>query len=151
MNKNLKKVIIDISSHLMLALIGSGFIYFGFRNMLYAFSFFVGSIFIDLDHLIDYFLYDGFRFSLKRFLSLEYLRAGKVYIVLHSWEIFFVLFISSIIFRLDYLFFFSLGMAVHLVFDTFHRIRPLFYCLIYRAHKKFDANFLCPECLESLT
>lgn len=148
MNKNLRRVIPDILSHLCLGLVGAGLVYFAYKNRLYALSFFIGSVFIDLDHLIDYFLYYGFRFNLKKFLSLGYLASGKVYMPLHSWELFFIIFFLSIIFDLTPLFFFSLAVGVHLLFDTLHRVRPLFYCLIYRASKGFDAHFLCPECLE---
>ena len=151
MDKNLKKVLIDIATHFTIALAGSGLIYYWLKDVLFALSFFAGSIIIDLDHLIDYFLYHGFRFSLKRFLSLEYLRSEKVYIVLHSWELVFLLFAASAVFDLTCLFFFSLAMAIHLLLDTVHRVKPLFYCLIYRARHKFDARYLCPECLEKLT
>ena len=139
-----------MATHLSIALAGSGLIYYWFKDVFLALSFFAGSIVIDLDHFIDYFLYYGFRFNLRRFLSLECLLSGKVYIVLHSWELVFFLVAVSAVFDLSYLFFFSLAMAVHLSFDTIHRIRPLFYFLIYRACHKFDAHFLCPECLERL-
>jgi hypothetical protein len=150
MNKNLKRVIADIATHLSLALIGSAVIYFWFRDVFYALSFFMGSVFIDLDHFVDCFLHFGLRFSLKDFFGLEYLRSGKVYMFLHSWELFAVIFSISIIFDITNLFFFSLALAIHLLFDTLHRVKPLFYCLIYRASKGFNARDLCPECLENL-
>ncbi|MFC1514608.1 hypothetical protein ACFL5X_01740 [Candidatus Omnitrophota bacterium] len=151
MNSNLRRVIPDVASHLCIGLIGSGLIYIALGNKLYALAFFLGSIFIDLDHLIDYFMYFGFHFSLKKFFSLEYLRSGKVYMFFHSWELFIIIFAVSIAFDFFPLFFFSLAIAVHLLFDTLHRIRPLFYFLIYRAAKNFDARLLCPECLEDFT
>ncbi|MBN2120855.1 MAG: hypothetical protein JW734_07370 [Candidatus Omnitrophica bacterium] len=150
-NKNFRRSLIDISVHAGTSVIGAVLIYFFYKNPFYILSFFIGSIFIDLDHFIDYFLYYGFRFNLRKFVGVEYLASGKVYMFIHSWEILIILLSVSLIFRLDYLFFFSIGMSIHLLIDTFHEIRPLFYSIFFRMHKKFNAHVLCPNSVARLS
>ena len=147
MNKRLRGVVIDIMIHFCVGFIGWGLIYLGFNNMLYSLFFLIGAIFIDIDHFIDYFLYYGLSFNPIKFFKLEYLASEKAYVFFHSWELFAIMFSLSIIFNLNYLFFFSLGVAIHLSCDSLYRVKPLFYCLIYRAYHNFNARKICPECL----
>jgi hypothetical protein len=98
---------------------------------------FIVGIFLDLDHLIDYFIYFGMRFKwsefMQRFFQFEYLKSGKVYIFLHSWEIIvgFSLLASDYKMTLPILAV-SLGFIGHLLVDHRREIKPFGYFLTYR-------------------
>ena len=56
----------------------------------------IATIFLDLDHLIDYFLHNGIRFSLSEFLTGQnFMESGKAYVIFHGWE--FVLIIIVVV------------------------------------------------------
>jgi len=80
----------------------------------------VSVLFIDLDHLIDYFLYYGFSFNLHDFaLGTQFAYSGKVYV----------------------LFVITLGMLSHVLYDTAYYSFPLIdYSLVYRIIKNFDIS-----------
>src|SRR4030043_606322 len=83
-----KSVVRDLLMHFISSFIISFFIYVYCGSLAYILFFIAGSIFIDLDHLADYILHFGLRFDLKKFMVSQYLESGRVYIVLHSWELF---------------------------------------------------------------
>ena len=48
---------------------------------------FLTGVFMDVDHLLDYFFHFGLRLDVKRFFQASYERQYKrVFIILHSWE-----------------------------------------------------------------
>lgn len=138
---------LDLAAHFSVAVICSAALFFKFHSLAYAAVFAAGSIFIDLDHFIDYFLYRN-KFSLSHFVNSAYLKSGKSYIFLHSWELVIILALIAGLTGSALLTVFSLSLVIHLCIDNVQRRRPLFYFLIYRMINKFDARFLVPEHFE---
>ncbi len=138
------KLSIDIALHFFLSAFISAWIYLNTGNVIYAAVFIFGGIFIDLDHLIDYFFSTN-KFSLKAFLNSSYLKSGKVYLFLHSWEIGFIIFAVSMAVNSYGLLMLSLALSIHMFIDNTQRENPLFYFLSYRFYKKFDISSLLPE------
>lgn len=97
---------------------------------------------IDADHLIDYFIYSGGKFSIGEFRSSNYFdRSGKVYVFAHGFEYAIALIILGLIFpHLGWLFF-SLGISnlLHLLYDTAVNgaIWPTYF-ISFRIAKNFD-------------
>jgi len=135
----------DILTHLCLAAAFAFFIYQNSASINYVFLFVAGSILIDLDHLIDYFIFYKDKFCLQDFFIGRFLKSGKVYLFFHSWEITIFLLILSFAFNLRGLSVFSFGLAVHLLIDNFQRKNRFFCLLVYRGIKNFDAKVLLPE------
>ena len=90
---------------------------------------------IDLDHLIDYILVNGFHISLYSFLSGDYFKvAGKAFVFAHAWEWVGILAIigekrggwRSIYATV------VLGMISHLIWDAIHVESIMFYSILYR-------------------
>ena len=55
----------------------------------------LGGVFIDFDHLIDYFLAFGTKFNLIYFLKgYQFLKSDKIYVPFHSWELVIILFLT---------------------------------------------------------
>ena len=99
---------------------------------------FLITYFLDLDHLIDYFMFYGLKFSLLQFLSLENFKiTGRATVFLHGWE--YVLFFGYLAYQKGkkkmwktiYMVI-VLAMLPHLIWDTINVGDPLFYSLIIR-------------------
>jgi hypothetical protein len=135
---------LDIAIHLAVTAILALFFYKLTGSWVWPVLALLGGIFIDLDHFIDYFLYFGWKFSLKDFLDHRYLDSGKVYIFFHSWELAAGAWIFSIVF--SWLVPVAASMTLHLFIDFLfsHRCRPQFLSLLYRRRHKFDYDKLCP-------
>ncbi|MDP3142897.1 MAG: hypothetical protein Q8N14_02980 [Candidatus Omnitrophota bacterium] len=144
-NSILNSNIIDVAIHIFVTVLISLLIFFYTRNLSYLIIFIAGGIFIDLDHFIDYFFYFKRSFSLKNFFNSSYLKSGKVYLLLHSWELVFFALIFSVIFNVKALLVLALALIVHLFIDSLHRLNPFSYLLIYRIKKNFDLKVLFPE------
>lgn len=144
----LRAVVLDITSHFIVAALLSLVIYFKYINLTYISFFIAGAILIDLDHFIDHFLYYGLRFNLKDFFTRRFLSSGRVYIILHSWELCIIAAILGFIFESVYLLLFSLGISVHLLVDYFNSRSIFFHFLIYRIVKGFRIDELLPNVRE---
>ncbi|UCG35409.1 MAG: hypothetical protein JSW17_01005 [Candidatus Omnitrophota bacterium] len=132
---------LDLVVHTLITGAFALLIYFKFERLDYvAFAVF-GGIFIDLDHFLDYLLYFK-RFNLKQFLITPYGESKKAYILLHSWELVFILLITGFIFKYIHVLVLGFGMALHLLVDTLQRGSFLLYCLAYRFRHKFDVAAL---------
>ena len=140
MSLQLRKNIIDISIHCFIAAVLCSVIYFKTGSARYAFVFLLGSVFIDLDHLIDHFAYSNNKFSLVDFISSNHCKSGKIFIFFHSWELNIVLFVLAAVFRSEWLFVLAAGMVVHLATDVIVHKKLVPYFLIYRMAKGFDAK-----------
>lgn len=145
MNKTVRANIIDLSIHLILAAVISFFIFEYSSNFKYIAIFLCGTLLIDLDHLLDYFFACGLHFSLRGFFGNIHLKSGKVYLLLHSWELVALIFVFGFSLSQNYALFLSFGMAVHLIVDNLKRTNKLFYFLTYRIIKKFNVDELLPE------
>ena len=145
------KLLLDELVHLALAL-GVGLIfYWRYRRWeLILSALFVG-VLIDVDHLIDYFLYFGARINLSNFFNVKsYMEAsGKIYVFFHAWE--WVIFLwfggrwlgkKKRIKGLEWVL--SLAYLVHLVWDCCScSCHPRSYLITYRALNGF--SFVKPE------
>jgi hypothetical protein len=108
------------------------------------------SVFLDADHLLDYFLANGSDFDPQKFLretkTGEYFnRSGRVIVFLHSWEILLLFFAVAIVLNtLRVYFAFLLGFVPHLLWDQITYAKsPLLYFFLYRARHKFRKKILC--------
>ena len=95
---------------------------------------FVASFLIDLDHLVDYFAFYGFRFNLLEFLRGEQFEiTQKAYIPLHAWELLVILgIVSKKVGWKSCITALTLGFTIHVIFDAIVWGDFLFYSIIYR-------------------
>lgn len=100
---------------------------------------FLVTIFVDLDHLIDYFKYFGFNLSILDFLSGEYfVVTHRAFTLLHAWEWLLILAILARYRGWNSLYaalFF--GLLPHIIFDSIVTGRPWFYSIIFRIYRGF--------------
>jgi len=116
-----------------------------------AISLFLSGIFIDIDHIIDYFILSNKRFTLNNFFSHCYRGIQeKYYLFLHSYEIFAVLAFVACWTKNDCISGIMMGIGIHLIMDLIgnrnisssKRLSPWFYFLSYRYVIAFNGNIL---------
>jgi hypothetical protein len=140
-------------THIFSSAILSGTIYALTKSKQTAIAAFVSGVLIDLDHLFDFFVFSGERFSIKRFFSWFWdTKWEKVTILFHSYELYFVLGIIAFFYPNDILIGVLLGGGLHLILDqigvfNFHfglnsKPAPMYYFLIYRCFVGFHKDKL---------
>lgn len=117
-------------------------IYYFFQSPSAVLATFLGGVFIDLDHLVDfYFSRPRKIFSFQGFLSPhKYMRRNqKAYVPLHSYELILIIWLSS--WYTDWnliLLGIALGFTLHLILDDIgNEMKTFSYFLIYRMYNKF--------------
>ena len=131
--------------HLLAGLIVGSLLYYKYRQRRLFFLCLAVTIFIDLDHLIDYFLAVNFsRFDLIEFLDTNFvIKANKIYVLFHGWEfVFILLFLAGVIKKYRPVLL-TMGLAIfgHLLVDQFTNGTWIFgYSLIYRLINNFSYN-----------
>ena len=94
-------------------------------------------IFIDVDDLFDFFLYNkGISFNvLSFFITPYFLESGKTYVLLHGWEYAIILIVLTIFLKKHKDIYVALCLAIfgHLLMDQFcYGMKPFKYFLFYR-------------------
>lgn len=138
--------------HFALVAVISGFFYWRYRDWRLILATVLFGIFIDLDHLFDYFAHFGPTFNLANFFNVSsYMGpAGKIYVPLHGWEFIFLLAILGKILERRFeikglMWAIVLVYGTHLLWDHFSiNHHPLAYFFTYRflnnfSLKSFDA------------
>lgn len=138
------RIIRDLLLHLSFSIIGALFTYLKTQDITYALIFILGGIFIDLDHFIDYFLAYGYRFNIMRFFNCIFIKNGKLYVFLHSWEIMIVLLIVGMANGVHWPIILCLACSMHILIDNLQKNKPFVYFLAYRFSKNFDIDILLP-------
>lgn len=141
----MRRIFIDILIHLTLTFILSALVLLKTNNAIYACTFLLSGILIDLDHLVDYFIFFKSRFNLVDFFNCTYLKSKKAYLFLHSWELVFIVLTLAAYFKSQVLWLFFLSLSLHLTIDNVQRKNLFAYFLLYRIYKKFDAVIIFPE------
>ncbi|KKQ38105.1 MAG: hypothetical protein US53_C0001G0010 [Candidatus Woesebacteria bacterium GW2011_GWA1_37_7] len=94
---------------------------------------------LDLDHLLDYFLYFGFKFNVFDFISASYfLNTKRAIVPFHAWEWTLLLFPLS--YRKGWRSVFTIllfALIPHLIYDSLVVGSFVFYSIIYRGLKGF--------------
>lgn len=134
--------------HLLLSLF-AGYLAWLISGNPYTFAFgLLGGFFVDIDHLIDYYLAFGLKFNLSYFLKgYQFLKSDKIYIFFHSWELVFILFTLSYFggpspFGRN-LMSFALAYLFHIYFDSLiNHLKPFSYFLLVRSINKFEIKSL---------
>ena len=133
----------DFSDHLTLSTAASAAIYLATGDPLAAAAFSATGIFIDLDHLIDYFRETGFNTDLSRFMGyFDGRQPRQLWLLLHAWEwALAALALCAALGAPAWAWSLSLGWLVHLVLDQrYNNLHPLAYWFFYRARLGFDAK-----------
>ncbi|KPK42467.1 MAG: hypothetical protein AMJ78_02320 [Omnitrophica WOR_2 bacterium SM23_29] len=107
-------------------------------------------MFIDVDHLFDYYLNKGFSFKLNLmdfYKTCMDCKLSKFYFLLHSFELLIISWLITIAYPTNLILLgIAIGMSQHLIFDViFNKISLKGYFLSYRLIKSFKASSLLRE------
>jgi len=108
----------------------------------------MGGLFIDLDHMIDYYLAFKLNFNLNYFLKgYEFLKTGRIIIPFHSFEL--VIILLAIVFIINdklskaLILAFALALFFHLIIDVnVNKLPVKSYFLLYRVKQNFQLKKL---------
>ncbi len=145
-------------NHIVVSIIISGVLYAIFKSLRLASASFVSGVFVDLDHIIDYWVECGLRFNLEQFFNFfDKKNLGnreKIYFVLHGWEWLIILCAAS--WMTDWNLWVTgllIGYGHHMVIDeiynnAIYRLRPYVfgYSLLWRWKNGFANSFPQSEC-----
>ncbi|MBU2103042.1 MAG: hypothetical protein ABH865_07230 [Candidatus Omnitrophota bacterium] len=134
----------DIGVHLLITAIFASFVYLKFNNLWYVAGVAAAGILIDIDHCVDYFLVLR-TFTFRDFFGSTYVRSGRIYLILHSWELIAGFVAFALLSQNTPFLLVSVSLAFHLFIDNIQRRNPFCYLLSYRIVKRFDARVLIPE------
>jgi hypothetical protein len=137
----------QIQYHAAFSVILSGVLYSWFKSAELAVASLLSGILIDLDHIFDYMIEFGIPNNIREFFQSFYGgRFDRLRLVLHSWEIFFLMIVISWI--IDWNMWnvgIVIGFGLHLALDQFfNRPSPYGYFLLWRYKKQFDTATCFP-------
>ncbi|MBN1385343.1 MAG: hypothetical protein JW983_10720, partial [Elusimicrobia bacterium] len=126
--------------HIVISFSVSAVLYTIFRSYILALTAFLFGIFIDIDHLLDYFREQGFNLDVRNFFYFfTEFQYRKAVIFLHSWELFLIY--SLLVFLVpanEVMFGIFIGYSVHLIADHLgNPVSPLGYFFVYRWKNDF--------------
>ena len=136
--------------HILSSLVLGVIIFFFTREIIASLIAFLAGVFIDLDHLIDFWASEPENaFSVKQFFYMDKHLKSKgdhyTFIFFHAWEWVIILVILTLYYSNIYFVSFVLAVALHLALDSinnhfFEEENQLVYSIIFRAFHKFDMN-----------
>ena len=130
------------TQHSALSGIGSAAIVTTGGDIESAAAFFVMGVFIDIDHVPDYWRDTGINFRVREFLSFfASYKATRLWLPLHGWEWPAMGFVTALQKGSpDWVLWGLAGWSFHLVLDQiFNGLHPLGYFFSFRAAKAFDS------------
>lgn len=105
----------------------------------------LSGVLLDVDHLLDYWLLSGERFTLKGFFAWCYeLKWKKIYLALHSYELYLALLLAARLFPGPALTGVLIGTGLHLLMDQAGNtaLHKWFYFLTFRYRSGFASGAL---------
>lgn len=132
-----------LTHHIAVSLVISGLVYLALRSAASALACFTAGVFIDLDHIVDYYVNYGPSFRTTHFFRVFRDDVFKhVVVFLHSWE--WMLVCLAILWFLDWkpaAVGFFIGAFAHLALDNlFNNHSPPAYFITYRLLHGFSAK-----------
>ena len=132
-----------LHNHILASTTVGGISYYIFGSWQISVTVFLSGIFIDLDHILDYFLYEKkIKLDIKDFFyKCEALILNKVYLLLHSYELIIILAILAY-FTNDYIVLgLLIGFGTHIMLDlAANKVHFLGYSFIFRLINKFNSK-----------
>ena len=118
--------------------------YFITGNIPAAVAAFFGGFFIDLDHLLEYWLYKKSLVIRGEFFTKYAKKAGHLYIFFHSYEVLLAVYFVAMLTRglfSEIALWLAIGMTLHMVLDILgNNVWPKTYSLIYRIYRNFGSE-----------
>ena len=132
-----------LHNHILASTTVGGISYYIFGSWQISVTVFLSGIFIDLDHILDYFLYEKkIKLDIKDFFyKCEALILNKVYLLLHSYELIIILAILAYFTNNYIVLGLLIGFGTHIMLDlAANKVHFLGYSFIFRLINKFNSK-----------
>ena len=136
-----------LEHHIATSTVVSGILYFVSKSWGLSIASFISGIFIDIDHVFDYF-FEHKLFDYQEFINFFYgEKHQKITLLLHGWEWLLCLGLATVITNFDpWIAGLSVGYGHHIISDYFYsKTNIKTYSLIWRWKKRFDSKTLFPR------
>jgi len=124
------------SIHILLFILIGALFYRKYRQKSVFFASLLGSVMLDLDHLVDYISYNGLNPNFYKMVYGNYFeKSGRLFIPLHAWEYVIILFAIGYFAKKLRPFMYTLAMSIfmHLLWDQItYSPQLLTYSITYR-------------------
>ncbi len=135
------------TAHIIISFVISNVIYLAYHSLELSIISFLTGIFMDIDHVFEYFFQYGFSMNFKDiYYAWLTFRFKKLYLVFHSLELVFVFWFLILFRNFSFFWFaFCVGITQHIVFDIIFNNRFVSvyaYFLGYRINKGFKREYL---------
>ncbi len=141
-----------LGHHIAFSTIFSGILYMVSRSWGMASACFISGIFIDLDHVLDFFIIYGRPFSIERFFQVFYheLKFKQIFLILHAWEWLILLFAAAWVTGWSPWFVgILIGSGHHMILDYINNGGYIWsYSIIWRWRNNFDFETSFPGIIE---
>lgn len=137
-----------IEHHLGISVIISTAMHLVFRSWSLTTASFLSGIFIDLDHVIDYILVNGFRYDSKHFFEYFYEEQHKkITLIFHGWE--WLIFLYALMILTDFNFLVMglfVGYGHHIISDyLYSKASFRSYSVFWRWKHDFNSELIFPR------
>lgn len=124
----------------------SALLYYCLRSFSASFACFLSGVFLDIDHVIDYWLHEGINFNIKGLFKWSEDRNWRFLIlILHSLEFLVVFWILVSVLKLGPFWFgLAIGFSLHMILDLIYNTKTMYgytYLFSYRVIKGFKGEY----------
>ncbi len=140
------------ASHIAISSALGAFIYMSLGSLPASASCLLGGVLIDIDHLVDYFVYAGAHFRVHEFVeACHEHRLKRLYLFFHSYELLGLLILITYLSGWNMVLLgLSVGTSAHLLCDQIvngrkYKTRTYFYFLLFRISRGFRTESLVRE------
>ncbi len=140
-----------LSHHIAASTVLGGGMYASSGSPVLAISAFISGVLIDLDHVVDYLFFANDKFTVRNFFTWYHKNLwDRFAVVLHSWELMFLLTVLSCLFQHPVIIGIASGACLHMLMDQIANSRtvPLhrfFYFFAFRMSKGFQRKLILVE------
>lgn len=137
-----------IEHHIVISTTISGILYAILKSWEMSIAAFMSGVFIDIDHLFDYWAERGLRFNVKELLPFFYEeKHTKITLIFHGWELLIILCIASSLTGYNsWITGLSVGYGHHIILDYANNKTSFkSYSLLWRWKNRFDSKLIFPR------
>lgn len=136
----------QVSKHILVSLVVSALVWWWLRSLAGAAACFLTGVFIDLDHVIDFFYNNRRQLQVRRiFTVFEFEVVENIFVFLHSWEfalVWLALLLTMPETRRPVVLGLFIGFVTHLALDNFYNRHARWgYFVLYRLRHGFAGKY----------
>lgn len=132
-----------LKNHIVLSIVISGFLFSITKSLSISIASFISGVFIDCDHILDYWREYGLNFDMNQFFkSYKTCRFRKLFLIFHGWEWIFIWGIISYFNGWDkWMLGVVIGISHHMIADQIANSSKVFgYFLLWRMYTSFERD-----------